>query len=574
MSSELPVDRSLTSCPLNIRSLSIIGAAAVVFALPMLVYGPMLQGYDTREHLNYSRYFSEQFWAGEWYPRWLIGIHHGLGSPSLFVYPPLPSYVYALLEPAGKLFGFNSFRLGEFLALFVSGICAFLWLSTMTGRRAATTGAVLYMLMPYHLAVDYYRRTALAECWALAWIPLVLYFSARVIRRERASVIGLAVAYALLILSNVVSVLISSFIPLAAALALSAKGQKLNSAFRIAAGMLLGVGLSCFYFLPALFHAKYFPVSRLPIWSYRYDYLFSFGTVTNNPNRVVREIALGFFDLLAFCAICGAAVLAKGSTDSRKRIAYWLAIGMIPAFLMTSLSAPIWRPILFEAIQFPWRFNIVLCVAALPIFAAFVGEWPRLPRLYKAWSLVLLAAVLTPWLVEYGAIWRSYRGQTEPARRVVNEGDGWFYAWAPPGMDESRALQASIGPQVRFLTGMGTANVLLWKPRHIEFQTNSSTGGWVMINQFYFPLWRSSASPDRVLDTKAVMPEGLLELQVPPGPQQIQVEIPIGRPEQIGWWLSLSSALLCVAWAAVAAFEKSEPPHGAGFAALGLKMNF
>src|SRR5690349_15300276 len=102
---------------LNIRNFWFIGAAAVVLAFPMLVYGPMSQGHDTDEHLNFTRYFGEQFWGGEWYPRWLMGMNHGLGSPTFFVYPPLPSYVCALLEPVAKVGHFNAFNMGEFLAL-------------------------------------------------------------------------------------------------------------------------------------------------------------------------------------------------------------------------------------------------------------------------------------------------------------------------------------------------------------------------------------------------------------------------------------------------------------------------
>jgi hypothetical protein len=79
----------------------ILGVAALILALPMLIYGPMVKGHDTREHFNYCLHFGKQFWGGEWYPRWLLDINHGLGSPSLFVYPPFGSYVYALLLPVG-----------------------------------------------------------------------------------------------------------------------------------------------------------------------------------------------------------------------------------------------------------------------------------------------------------------------------------------------------------------------------------------------------------------------------------------------------------------------------------------
>src|SRR6185437_12964608 len=81
-------------------------ASSIVFALPMLYYGPLIDGHDTHDHLNYVKYFSEQFWAGNLYPRWLMGMNHGLGSPTFFVFPPLPAYVCVLLEPVAHFVHF------------------------------------------------------------------------------------------------------------------------------------------------------------------------------------------------------------------------------------------------------------------------------------------------------------------------------------------------------------------------------------------------------------------------------------------------------------------------------------
>jgi hypothetical protein len=36
-------------------------------------------------HLLYCREFASQFWAGEVYPRWLMGTHHGFRSPAFYV---------------------------------------------------------------------------------------------------------------------------------------------------------------------------------------------------------------------------------------------------------------------------------------------------------------------------------------------------------------------------------------------------------------------------------------------------------------------------------------------------------
>src|SRR5215472_5250063 len=80
----------------------ILVSIAVVLALPILIWGPLPNAHDGTQHLNYARHFAEQFWSGDWSPKWLLSMNHGLGSPSLFVYPPFVSYVYALLLPAGN----------------------------------------------------------------------------------------------------------------------------------------------------------------------------------------------------------------------------------------------------------------------------------------------------------------------------------------------------------------------------------------------------------------------------------------------------------------------------------------
>jgi hypothetical protein len=541
--------------PALFRDYLLIAFAALVFAFPMAIHGPMLHGYDTREHLSYSRHFSEQFWAGEWYPRWLIGIHHGLGSPSLFVYPPLPTYVEALLEPLARLLHWSSFRVGEYLALFLSGICAYLWLSTMAVKRVALVGCVLYMLMPYHLALDYYRKTALAECWALAWMPLVLYFGAKIItQRKRADLAGLAVAYSFLILSHLVSVLIFSCIPLAIGLALSPKGEKLRSTFCIGLGMALGTGLSCFYFLSALANAKYFPVYRLPLWHLWDRYLLSLTVLRDsNYDSFTRATYFSVLDLIALCAVCGGIVLSRRdfqlNPERRKTIFFWLAVCALPTFLMLSISSVVWAkfPLLLTTVQFPFRFSIVLCIATAAILTSFLSELSHLSRRVKVVSLILLSLGLIPFLISYAGVWRSYARETEPPRRVVNEGDGWFYSWTPPGMDEFRALAASAGPKVRFLSGSGTADLSIWQPRHLEFETDSPTGGWVMVNQFYYPAWRAvTTSSNTPLEARAALPEGLLEVQVPPGRQQIRVEIPVGRAERVGLWISVICGVFCL----------------------------
>ena len=211
----------------------VLAIAALVLSWPLFVHGPMLSGHDTKEHINFGKYFAEQFWEGDLYPRWLLNMNHGLGSPSLFVYPPLPAYVYALLLPVAKILHLDAFCLGEYLCLLTSGLSAFFWMTTLAGRRVSLVVATLYMLMPYHLAVDFYRRGALAESWALAWIPLVLYFTTQAVRKKRYAIAGLALAYALLIVSHLISVLLFSALPLLLALTIAERGRKARALWTV-----------------------------------------------------------------------------------------------------------------------------------------------------------------------------------------------------------------------------------------------------------------------------------------------------------------------------------------------------
>jgi 6-pyruvoyl-tetrahydropterin synthase related domain len=536
------------------RDILIIAVISVVLALPMLVYGPMLRGDDTFEHLNFSKNFTGQFWAGEFYPRWLSGLNHGLGSPAFFVYGPLPYYVSALLEPVGRLFRFSAFDVSDWLALFGSGICALLWLSTMVPGRSALLGSILYMTMPYHLWADFYRRFALAECWAMVWMPLILYFTARVVARKPRAMVGLAVAFALLIASHLFTVLMFSLVPLAAAIFLSSEGKKFQAASRVAVSMLLGVGLSSAYLVPALFHQKHIPAAKLIMQSdYNWaDNFLRFGRelfarpATASFVRPVSWIALNLFVL---AIVCGGLVLKQSHTGTKKTIIFWLGVCALSIFMMSSLSVPLWRLLpSLQAIQFPWRFNVVLCVAALPVMAIFLSSYSWNSLSSKIAVSACLFVILVPWLLAQGDIWRRYRTETLPVTYVASavEHDGLFQAWSPPGTDQASSLRASSEPRVRFMEGEGSAEVLSWRPRHIQFQTSSPEGGWVMVNQFYYPAWKARiAGQPTSIRVRPSIPEGLVQLLVPPGVQRVLLDIPVGFAERAGYWISVLCLLLC-----------------------------
>jgi hypothetical protein len=114
-------------------------------------------------------------------------------------------------------------------------------------------------------------------------------------------------------------------------------------------------------------------------------------------------------------------------------------------------------------------------------------------------------------------------------------------------MDQQSALNASKGLPARFLNGEGVPQIILWKARHIEIQASSKSGGPMMVNQFYYPRWTATLlAPDsnRPLGIHVAMPEGLLQVDVPPGHQRIRFDIPVDAPERASGWTSASCAVL------------------------------
>lgn len=547
-----------------VKPILVLAVAALVLVLPVLIYGPVFLGHDTREHLSFGQHFAEQFWQGDLYPRWLVNMNNGLGSASLFVYPPLPSYVYALLLPVSRIVHLHAFALGEYLCMLTSGVCAFFWMTTIASRRVSLISAAIYMLLPYHLAIDFYRRDALSECWALAWMPLVLYFTTQLIRKKRYATVGLALSYALLIVSHLVSVLILSVLPFLLALTIAERGRRAKAFLAVAGCLALGTIVSSAYLLPALANAKYFSVSMLqiPIDNSPTGNLLTYGvrllTRHSGKSGFIQAISLATVDTALFLALCGFVAFRKAPRSChRAQVLLWLAACPIPLFLMSGPSLGFWRalPAFASGVQFPWRLDVVLCVAALPLVAFLLTNLAALSSRSRAAVVIVVILFAVTWFSGYVQVVSVLpRDQNETATRSSIH-DGWFAAWTPHGMDQDSALQAAKWPAAQFREGNGAASVSVWKPRHIEVLTDCAACGPLIIRQLYYPKWQARlASSGEPLPIGPAVPQGLIAVQVPPGRQRVSIEMPRSLAEKIGVWLS---ALGIVACGLIAALDRT-----------------
>jgi len=535
-----------------------IAIAGVILTLPTLYYGFPSYNHDGWVHALWYSNFASQLWAGELYPRWLLELNRGLGSPALFFYQPAPYYATSLFKPLflDDPHGLRQLGVSASLAFIASGWFAYLWLCRIVPRSPALIASIVYLVMPYHLAIDLYLRGAFAEVWAFAWLPLILFFAHRLRSGERFSIVGLAVSYALLIVSHLPTALIFSPVPILYMIVQADRGNRIRAAAGAVAALALGVGLAAIYLLPALTMREYVSMQEM---SKPEIYFENWFVMTSLLGRGLPAY-LSWLVISMVCA-AGCAYFAAGENSNdivRRERAFWAAVAVGAVAMMTPLSKPVWKllPIL-QNVQFPYRFNTILCVASAALIAFAMASAKQTMSLRSAALRLVIALPVTLWVLIYPlSVWREYK--THPVTRanqrelIENNQDAPEYKprWAE--RDAFYRLMFELGQAKQFdkvsvIEGNADVRVERWAPRSIVLRVNGATGATLRVKQLYFPGWRARVEGGGDLEARPATPAGLLDVVTPEGDQQVKIELTPGRAERWGQYVSAISLLIALA---------------------------
>ncbi|MGA2178758.1 MAG: hypothetical protein ABSH15_04160, partial [Verrucomicrobiota bacterium] len=526
--------------------LLLVVAAGLLLATPMIRYGYPDPTHDGRFHISHLECFSRQFWGGELYPRWFPTPNNGFGSPSLFYNPPLPCYVGTLFWRFAPLGGEAGFALAwtTSFALILSGVGALCCLRRfVVNEWAAVVGAVVYMAVPYHYAIDLLARGANSEFWAFVWMPLIisaLEDLSRTLKRTNQlqdgkhngttnlswaqagvpETLKLTLWIACLFFTHVITAV--TFAPVAAGFALFRGWRTFK---RLLTAGLVAVGLSAIYLLPLYAYGSIIRASDW-LWTNGEDISRSVFfpslewskpiMLSAMPDDIFANRLLHIF--FGFVLVYAIAILAvcnlKFDRRARTNVIFWILVLGGCVATMLPISLPIYHYIsLLRHIQFSWRFMSCATLAQSLLVALLLDAFWRKearvllsdPQLWCAHVSTLVVLEVTLYLTFTLDIATYREGFFDNGKLRLAPPSTDVFALdshgelVPISANEEEAQHlfpnsinsSSTTPDPKLLEGAGRVAGTPKSARHWTLDIQATSPCRVVVPQYWFPGWKA-----------------------------------------------------------------------------------
>lgn len=235
----------------NLLAVGIFSLLIVFLARPFFQEG-ILAGHDTSAHLTYAKLFIQEINNGQFPVRWTKGVRVGQAQPLFNFYQVGFYYLVALVNYFFQNFIF-SLKFSIIFLWWFGTIFTFLFLKKF-GILSATLGTLVYTLSPY-LIFDIYIRAAYPEFMAISFFPGLLYFLELNLKKPKIIYMAFsALFFGTIIFSHLPTTII--IFPLILGfifLQILTKEAKSKGILFASLGLFLGIGISSFYLLPAVF---------------------------------------------------------------------------------------------------------------------------------------------------------------------------------------------------------------------------------------------------------------------------------------------------------------------------------
>lgn len=494
------------------------------------------------------------------FPRLGPNLNFTYGAPLFQYYSPLASYVALILHWAGL--GLIEAAKAVFtLNLALAGVGAYIYARWLFGsRQAALVSGLAYLLAPYLLTVIY-ERGAAAEGLALGLIPWVFWALHRLLNeRSRGSIAGAAVLVALLLLAHNITALFVLPVVTVYLLLLAWHEGRLKQLVGVLGAIMLGLGLSAFYWVPALGEVRFARVEGM---------LVGRTNVLNNlvPWRELVQPAWVFdywgamrFHLSLWQAVLGvlsALAIAIQPPRLRFNLILFAGVALLALILQLTASRVFWETMpLVRFIQFPWRLLglISFCIAML-LGSVFCGK-PLKGTIGTVLAVGLLALIiilgtqkLDPRL---SSIWYPITNAEIGKADLFERGRfnyPLFNDYAPAAMQVDTAAlarpRAAKAPVTEPLSVVPQIQVLSEKPDQLDLKIETASPFALRLHRTFFPGWQVYVD-GRKVPTGPSGQIGLVTAEIPAGSHRVLVRFEDTPLRRVAVAISLVSVLILI----------------------------
>ncbi|MDX6385380.1 MAG: hypothetical protein QOK48_2953, partial [Blastocatellia bacterium] len=412
-----------------------------------------------------------------------------------------------------------------FIILSVTGaLGAYWWARTIFNPTVALWTGVLYALMPYRLN-ELYQASLLSEYAACSLLPFAFFFVERINRRKSIfDIVGLATAYALLVLTHLPIAMIGSIALAIYALVRIQRKFFFSTMTRLALGITLGLAASSFFWtsmLAELSLIKGNGAAPNPYYDYRLNFLFSRAALTNRNTWYANLLAMATIGFL----LPGLVFIARWfKREWANRTLNAPLILLLATFLMaTSISKPVWAnlPKLGE-VQFPWRWLSITSLMGALVLAASLPHWLEelrrklRPRDFAVGVVFTLALVFvgTQIIQDSEYIGREkFEALTQDVRGAVS-----FKDWLPVAARDFNSVAKMSGNAE---AGTRSVSITAWEPERRSFHLGAGTDSVLRVRTYFYPRWTARADGQTLpITTNA---DGLILISAPTEASDIQL---------------------------------------------------
>ncbi|MFW0776863.1 MAG: hypothetical protein ACN2B6_03985 [Rickettsiales bacterium] len=532
------------------RYLLLVALLAGLFSSAPLFVLP--QGGDSIFHYVLIKNFAEQLWSGILLPQWCVECNNQRGSPVFLFYFPLPYYLTSIIYPVSAL-GFSMqhiYALSTAVAGAITFLSCYVWLRTSFRVNVSLAIAFLCLWMPYRIEL-LYQRSAFAELWALAFIPLIFWALKKFSMNYSKYWAYLCLIIAVCLLCHVPTTIIALggglFIFLVSRLF---SKQDCSDIWIPISSAVIGVGLVCFHILPAKAMMEFLSPEGLSfarnVWSNAFLDVAAL-------SKTVPNVLLNSAEGIVVCFIAAIAVFIKRKHITEMLRAHtfaWLTLIPVSIFLMLTASKPIWDLLVpIDILHTPWRLQLLIMLGSVYFFALYAdcmlsGKQKMNVRMdYASLCILFVFMALSSYLM----------GQNNTALRkeIVDKNLIQASEYQTKWVDgyNLHTMQHTLNESTKVSAGgaLHEVHIEQWNSKEITFSITLNKSDTIKIHHHYFPIWRAYNNDAEI----ALHPEqgsGLMSVTLPAGSHRIMLKKDLASIlpfyARYSWIISLLSAVM------------------------------